>query len=174
MKVQTVLAIILFSIALVLGACSDSGSGNENMAGAGLFGQPRPIGSEPADVPDEEPMPDTTTGVAAIAGLWDNSVIPVAGGPIDVLYLEITADGNFNAFDFRGDEVDQGENCHILARGNVVNLGGTLFRATIPAGALQFNAEVTLAGQLFVTRQDGSTVTLPALVGLSAVDFNLC
>jgi len=163
MKVQTVLAAFLFSGVLVLSACSDSnsGSGNENMAGAGLIGQPRPIGSEETvDTPAEQPIP--------------TSIDPGNGGPIDVFYLEITADGDFNSYDFRGDAVNQGENCHTLESGTIVNLGGTRFLATLAPEIFQFNAEVTQAGLLLITSEDGGNVTLPPLRGLSALDFNLC
>lgn len=161
---------------LAISACSSSDSGSANTGGGGLIGQPQALDQTPDDqIRDDDPQPPptgTSPELQAIAGLWNNSVAQSDGGAIDVFYLEITAAGAWNNFDYRGDNVDQGANCYVLNTGQISSRSGSAYRVTFADGVLDFNAQVT-NGRLVLTGNLG-TVTLPAVIGLSPVDFNLC
>ena len=177
MTFQFPLVSLILCSFIALSACSGSDSGSSGGGTSGLIGQPQALDLMTDDVPVQpeeplEPEEPNSPELAAISGLWNNSLAEEDSGDIDVFYLEITATGLWNNYDYRGDNVDLGANCYLVSTGQVSSLGGTNYRVTLADDVLEFSAVVT-NGRLVVTGNVG-TATLPAVVGLSSVDFNLC
>ena len=72
--------------------------------------------------PADPGVVEGSSDVSAIAGLWDLSSTNDAGAT-DVIYMEITPDGNVTYWDFLGDEVDGGEACYTTRSERISALG---------------------------------------------------
>lgn len=172
MKSRFPLAFLILLSTFIVSGCSDSESENTSRgSGGGLLDQPEPLVQPTNDFSDVVRVENDLPELEAIAGLWNNSNTE-EGGVIDVYYLEITSEGLWNNFNYRGDSVDQGENCYDLFPGRVISLGSTNYQVSTPLGSFEVSAVVT-DGRLVVTNNT-SSVTLPAVTGISAMDFNEC
>jgi len=131
----------------------------------------------PATVPEvTTPQDDATavplTGLASIAGLWDDSYT-FPNGTVNITYLQITADGRYANYDYRGDSFDLGLNCYETIEGVISEEDGGGFRAVVLGEELRFDA-IAEGGQLRVTFEGGGMTSLAEVTGVSTTDFNEC
>ena len=95
----------------------------------GPISGPPPIPTLPTDGPGTSELPGTAD-TSAIAGLWNISEEEFFLGEsegIDVVYVDIGADGNATYYDYQQDEVDMGDNCYEIESGIVRFLGNNTY-----------------------------------------------
>ena len=127
------------------------------------------------------PAGDDPGGAEAVAGLYDASYEEF--DEIDVLYVDVAADGAWTEYDYEGDGFDGGENCYAVADYRVEPLQGDRYRIVRADGSGRDREAVLVraGGFLRVTFADaGGDIDnsvdefWPVLEGLSTVDLEPC
>ena len=116
----------------------------------------------------------------ALVGLWDVTVA-VPGRGEDVQYYDIDAGGALTVYDYRGDGVDGGDNCHVRRDWTMTPLGdgeyAVALSADMPLGERPVFGLEVVDGRLrtsFPGDDEAGTHAFPSVVGTSAVDLALC
>jgi len=122
--------------------------------------------------PQDDAPTNPPTGLASIAGLWDDSYT-FPNGTVNITYLQITADGRYVNYDYRGDSFDLGQNCYETIAGVITEEDGGGYRSVVLGEELRFDA-IAEGGQLRVTFEGGAMTTLAEVTGVSTTDFNAC
>ncbi len=110
---------------------------------------------------------DTTKTPAAaptmddIVGLWDASTL-YTDGIIDIVYLEIMADGKQIEFDYVGDNYEDGPPCYWKDEYTITNEGDGNFVITGEDSVQHVN--VTLSGDNLLIKVDNFSKTLTPVV----------
>ena len=117
---------------------------------------------------------DEPEGVAAIAGLWELVDDEELLLPEDAYYFRIDADGTLTNIDFRGDEADRGENCHLVGPGGTVFwLGGDSYEVVDPRGKFSLaDIEPGITPTTMIVRRDGD-LFFTSLVELDVESISL-
>ena len=124
---------------------------------------------------------DAGAGTGEIAGLWNASYAEF--DEVDIVYVEITADGRWTRHDYEGDAFDGGGNCYSSIAYRVERVAGDRYRIEGP-GEFETGREAVarrVGPSLRIAFADdggdveGSAVEVwPALDGLSPLDFEPC
>jgi hypothetical protein len=143
-----------------------------------------PDNNPPSNDPQENDPPGSNT--FPIAGFWDNSTLDSAGQE-DIIYVEISPDGQVTEYDYDQDAFGAGQNCYYVTQSQLTALGDNRYQQTDPTdGSVEEFTAISSGDVLTVTYVDveddnnnGQTTDLitesyPAVVGTTAIDLTPC
>ena len=169
----------------------DGGSPFDVASGGGAEDGPN-AGDPPQAAPDNGPEGQAPVGTgadtSAIAGFWDHTRDVPEG--TDVAFFEIAEDGVVTEYDFEGDDVGDGRDCHSVFTARIASNGDDRYdiqdASSLPGADSVDDVRIVVEGGSIVFRYIGDafdpefgegmagvTETYPA-AGSSPTDLTLC
>lgn len=173
-----------------------SGDGEQGPADSPLAVVPDPRGDDPEREPDVAPdngpegQAPVGTGqdTSPIAGVWDYTRDVPEG--TDIAFFEISATGTVVEYDYQGDDVGDGADCHTTFTASIASNGGDRYdiqdASDLPGAASIDDVLIAVEGGALVFRylgdafdpefgegMTGITESYPA-AGISPTDLRIC
>ncbi len=155
---------------VLLSACSSSDKSTTMANMEASDPMTDPLVEQPLTTPTTPATPSTlmdpasSSDTSAIAGLWNDTEIDESSGLEDVVYIRITATGEFSIIDYFGDEFDNLGDCYLVSEQTITNLGNDRYEIVDDEDIFVFTAVVNDEGNLRLTNEtDDFTGILPPL-----------
>ena len=168
---------------------AQSGVPNEGGIASGDDAGPAMDPSAPDNGPELQRPTGEGSDTSAIAGFWDYSRTTDAG--TDAVFVEIGPSGGVTEYDYQGDALGSGEDCHTVLQTSIASRGNDRYdigdASTLPGSRSGDDVLITADAAEIVFRYLGSvddpqlsgqlagvTERYPAVAGRSAEELSVC